>query len=245
MPDHRLLERDRQWQRKPALRTVYVDLYRRIAAATVAGRVLEVGAGTSGFKEFASGVIASDVLFAPWLDVVAGAEHLPFRDGSFGNIVMFDVLHHLPSPAAFFAEASRLLTPGGRVVMVEPAITPVSWPFYRFFHDEPLHLRADPLVATPIDNARDPFDANQAIPTLLFVRQPERFAARFPALSLVRVEWLSLLAYPLTGGFRSWSLIPARLVEPLLRVETRLLPAVGRLMAFRLLAVVERRMARA
>ena len=128
--------------------------------------------------------------------------------------------------------------------MVEPAITPVSWPFYRFFHDEPLQLRADPLAA-PIDSPRDPFDANQAIPTLLFVRQPQRFAARFPALSLVRVEWLSLLAYPLTGGFRSWSLIPARLVEPLLKLEGRLLPAVGRLMAFRLLAVVERRAARA
>jgi len=108
-----------------------------------------------------------------------------------------------------------------------------------------VQLRADPLAVAPIDSPRDPFDANQAIPTLLFVRQPERFAAHFPALSLVRVEWLSLLAYPLTGGFRPWSLIPAGLVEPLLRLEGRLLPAVGPLMAFRLLAVVERRLARA
>jgi len=35
-----------------------------------------------------------------------------------GALVLFDVLHHLASPATFFEEASRVLAPGGRVVPV-------------------------------------------------------------------------------------------------------------------------------
>ena len=54
------------------------------------------------------------------------------------------------------------------------------------------------------------------------------------------VRWIGLFAYPLSGGFRPWSLIPERLVEPLLDLEHYLLPFLGPLTAFRLLIVVER-----
>jgi len=52
---------------------------------------------------------------------------------------------------------------------------------------------------------------------------------------------LSLFAYPLSGGFRRWSLIPAFLVRPLLLVEDGLLIVLGPVMAFRLLVTLERR----
>ena len=35
-------------------------------------------------------------------------------------------MHHIERPRRFFAEVRRLLGPGGRLVAVEPAITPVS-----------------------------------------------------------------------------------------------------------------------
>ena len=90
-------------------------------------------------------VTATDILTAPWLDLVADAQNLPFADASFANIALFDVLHHIEFPRRFLAEASRVLKPGGRIVMVEPAITPVSWPFYRIMHPEPVDISADPL----------------------------------------------------------------------------------------------------
>ncbi|MEK9833498.1 MAG: hypothetical protein VW453_12995, partial [Rhodospirillaceae bacterium] len=82
--------------------------------------------------------------------------------------------------------------------------------------------------------------ANQAIPTLMLRRQADRFAERFPGLRIRETQLTSLFAYPLTGGFRPWTLIPAALVPPILAIERILLPVVGPLMAFRIFAVIER-----
>jgi hypothetical protein len=56
---------------------------------------------------------------------------------------------------------------------------------------------------------------------------------------VVHQERVSLLAYPLSGGFRSWNLVPAAAVAPLLRLEERVAPRLGRLAGFRLLLVIE------
>ena len=75
---------------------------------------------------------------------------------------MFDVLHHLERPRLFFQEAERVLGPGGRVVMIEPAITPLSGLFYRNFHPEPVIMSAGPLLDGPLDPMPDAFETNQA-----------------------------------------------------------------------------------
>jgi SAM-dependent methyltransferase len=118
---------------------------------------------------------------APWHDARSSAEALPFDDGSVGALVLFDVLHHLPSPRKFFDEAARVLAPGGRIVMCEPYVSPVSWPVYKFLHEEPLDLGAESAggAGDGRDGARDPFDANQAIPTLMFGRNRAAFERRF------------------------------------------------------------------
>lgn len=237
----RLAEQGRQWQRKPVLRAIYHDLYRRMASLCVPGLTLEVGGGSGGFKSFAPDVISSDIVIEPWLDVVADAQSLPFSDGSFSNIVMFDVLHHIEFPRLFFSEAQRTLRVGGRIVMVEPAITPVSWPFYHFIHEEPVRTTADPLAIGHPDPGRHAFDANQAIPSLIVGRRRKAFNEAFPNLSIVGEEWLSLFAYPLSGGFKAWSLLPARWVTPMIKLENRLAPVLGKLLGFRLLFTVEKR----
>lgn len=228
------------WLQKPTLRAVYADLYRRITARCVTGPLLEVGAGSGNFKDWATGVVATDVVGAPWLDTVADAAALPFAAGSFANVVAFDTLHHIEYPALFLSEAARVLRPAGRLIVVDPAITPLSAAFYRAFHPEPFDMAADPLARGTPQARRDPLDANQALATLLFRRHRAALARELPDLRLVETRLLSLFAYPLSGGFRRWSLLPASWVSAVLRGEDALLPAVGPLMAFRLLAVLER-----
>jgi SAM-dependent methyltransferase len=227
------------WTRKPALRAVYLDLYRRIAERCVPGPLVEIGAGPGLLKDTLPNSISIDVQPFPWIDVVADAHTLPLRDASIGTVIMFDVLHHLARPLLFFQEAQRALRVGGRVIIVEPAITPVSRLMYSLFHHEPVRMSADPFGSEPLSSS-DPDDSNQAIATLMFGRQHTRFARLFPHLQLAERRFLSFLAYPLTGGFQPWSLLPARLAGPLLRAEAALPAAVGRFAAFRLFIVLEK-----
>ena len=227
------------WSGKPVLRAIYHDLYRRLRGACHSGRTLEIGGGSGNLKESLGEVISTDIQAAPWLDVVADAERLPFADASFDNIVMVDVLHHLPRLHSFLTEAARVLRPGGRIVMIEPAITPVSRLVYGLFHHEPVIMGVDPLADQPL-SSDDPWAANQAIPTLL-LRDAVRLEGAVPALRLARSERLSLFTYPLSGGFKRWSLIRAAWVPALLAIEDALMGVLGPLMAFRLLAVIERR----
>lgn len=227
------------WSEKPVLRAIYSDYYRRIRAACADGPTLEVGGGSGNMKDFANDVVTTDIVIAPWLDAVCDAQALPFADASFANIVMVDVLHHIARPARFLAEAERVLVPGGRVILVEPGITPLSGLFYRLFHDEPVDMSQDPLDPSP-PPAKDPFEGNQGLPTRLFGRDRQRLTAAIPHLHLRRRSWLSLFAYPLSGGFRRWRLVPARLTPALLALEKIVLPVLGPLMAFRLFAVIEK-----
>ena len=87
---------------------------------------------------------------------------------------------------------------------------------------------------------RDPYASNQAIPTVLATRERERFHQLFPELRLTGVEWFSLAAYPLSGGFKPWSLIDAALARLLLRIERAIEPVLGRLLGFRMMITVER-----
>jgi SAM-dependent methyltransferase len=229
------------WQRKPVLRAIYDDFYDRIVAAAAPGLTIEIGAGVGALKERDPCIVAVDIQAAPWLDCVADAQRLPFADGSAANIVMIDVLHHVEFPALFFREAARVLAPGGRLVMLEPAITWGSTLFYRLLHHEPVRMGADPLNEGTPNPQRAPYDANQAIPTLLATRDRKRFEQKFPDLRISRIDWFSFAAYPLSGGFKRWSLLPEGMARRTLAVECAVERLLGRWAAFRMMLVVEKR----
>jgi SAM-dependent methyltransferase len=167
-PDPRQLERDRIWNEKRTLRVLYTDYHIRLIAACPDGPLLDIGGGTAHVKRVRSDVCSIDILPFPGIDVVCDAHSLAFPDGRFAGIIMIDVLHHLERPIAFLNEASRVLRPGGVLAMIEPGMSPIAYPFYRYLHQEPADMRVDPLLLGPTKLSRDPYDANQAIPTLLF-----------------------------------------------------------------------------
>jgi SAM-dependent methyltransferase len=229
------------WDQKPVLRMVYGDFFDRIAKHCKPGRTLEIGGGIGNLKELLPDVVSSDIQLSQELDVVADAQSLPVKDKGLANIVMLDVLHHLEFPVRFLREAVRTLEPGGRIVMVEPAITWGSTLFYRFIHHEPVDMSADPLIDGDPDPDRDPYESNQAIPTLMVTRDRNRLAELVPGLQIRHVDWFAFFAYPLSGGFRPWSLVPQRTADRLVRLESHLEKPLGRRLGFRILIVLEKR----
>jgi SAM-dependent methyltransferase len=229
------------WRSNEPLRVLYGRWYARIAEALPErGPWIEIGSGPGFAREFIPDLVLSDIVKAPWHDRCVSAEELPFADGSLGALVLLDVLHHLSAPAKFFQESVRVLRPGGRIVLCEPYISPVSSVVYRLFHPEPVDMRVQPLAEHGARD-KDPFASNQAISTLLCRKEGRRDLERlFPQLKMARFERMAGLSYPATGGFSRPPLLSVSLWRGLLALEDRLPAVAYRLIGFRLLAVIER-----
>lgn len=52
--------------------------------------------------------------------VCASAYELPFEDASFDHVIVRDVIHHMDQPERAVSEMHRVLSPGGRVDILEP-----------------------------------------------------------------------------------------------------------------------------
>jgi SAM-dependent methyltransferase len=220
----RLLEHRRLWGEKPVLRRVYEPWFRALLEAAPPGaRVLEVGAGPGLLAEAARRLrpdlrwVASDLHPAPWNVLAADAGRLPLAGECVDAVVGLDVLHHLAAPATFFGEAARVLRPGGAVALVEPWITPLSWPVYRFLHQEDCRLGVDPWDPFP-GTSKDSFDGDAAVPWKMARTTP---ASRWAELGFrpPRAVPLNAFAYLLSLGFRPASLLPAPLAGPLLALD--------------------------
>jgi len=202
--------------KKPFLRRLYADFYRRLERAVepTADRVLvELGSGGGFIKKIIPDVITSDLLDLPNVDKVFSAEDMPFEAESVDAFFMLNVLHHIASPAAFFTEAVRCLKKQGKIVMIEPANTPWSRFVYGNFHHEAFDSRAD----WKLNDARPLSCANSAIAWIIFSRDRILFERRFPRLRIVRFRSHTPLRYLLSGGFTLRQLAPV-FVYPFVKV---------------------------
>ncbi|HUI41049.1 MAG TPA: class I SAM-dependent methyltransferase [Terriglobia bacterium] len=223
------------WAARPELRAVYAEFFAALLRV-VQGRtpIVELGAGPGFFKEYYPGLISTDVIATHWVDVVCDACALPFPSQSVGAMVMLDVLHHLPYPLDFMAEASRVLVPGGLIAMTEPWITPFSYLLYRYFHHEDCTLRID--LRRPFEaRHKQAFDGNATIP----YKVVQHYRREPGTLRLAREEPFLGLPYLATFGFKCTRPLPARLIRAA-RFCERMLGPLGRWNATRALLVWEK-----
>lgn len=221
----RLREHRRLWRQKPVLARVYGAWFDAILSELPQGaRVLEVGAGPGFFAEHSRRSrpdlrwIASDLVGTPWNDVAADALKLPLRSESIDAVVGLDFLHHLAHPADFFREARRVLAPSGRLVAIEPWLTPFSYPVYRFLHHERCRLRLDPWDPFSDTAAKDAFDGDSGLVRAL-VRRTSAEQWRQLGLLAPRVHPLNAFAYLLSLGFKPSCLLPYGAARALIRLD--------------------------
>lgn len=226
MSRERLEEHRRLWEGKPVLARVYEPWFDALLAQATTGQsVLEIGAGPGFLGAHARRRrpdlrwVATDVLPAPWNDVAADGGRMPFRDATFDAVVCLDLVHHLARPRDFFAEAARVLRPGGRIAAVEPWVSPLSYPIYRWLHEEGCDLGIDPWDPFPASaGAKKAFEGNGAL-TWRVVRSGDEGAWRGMGLRPPRVRRINAFGYLLSLGFRPGSLLPVGLVPLARRID--------------------------
>ncbi len=232
----------RAWAEKPLLRECYHEFYRQIArrlGSTQSGPVVEIGSGTARIKEVIPGCVTTDALPHPWLDRRENAFSLSFRSDSVSHLILFDVWHHLRYPGTALAEFHRVLVPGGRVIMVEPAISWIGRITYGLLHYEPVALR-DPIAwAAPegFDPATSGYYAAQGNATRQFW-----WGESPPPLQgwkVREVTPLVSLTYFATGGFSRPQIGGAGLYR-MLRWFDRAVARWTRIFATRLIIVLEK-----
>ena len=204
--------------------------------------ILEIGSGAGFFKEHLPHLITSDIQHLPWVDAVLDATALPFADGSLGALVMINTFHHFSRPGVFLKEAARCVEPGGRVVMIEPWVTPWSRFMYRNFHHEPFEPDSE---AWDLPRRGPLSTANGALPWILFARDHERFAAEHPAWEVGEVRLLNPLTYLLSGGVSLRPLAPTWSYTFWSRIENWLGPLYGVCALFARITLIRRHHAHA
>jgi SAM-dependent methyltransferase len=211
------------WSARPSLRAIYAEWFDVLLGRLPSGAsVLELGAGPGFLAEYARARrpdlrwLSSDLLPAPWNDLVADALKLPVENARLDAVVGVDFVHHLARPGDFFTEAARVLKPTGQVVTIEPWITPFSFPIYRLFHQEQCRLGGDPFRPWAEGAAKEAFDGDAALSWALVRSGADwgRFGLRPP-----EVETINTFAYLLSLGFRRGSLFPDRLLRRLLTLD--------------------------
>ena len=215
---------------KPFLRRLYLRYYddyeATVARAAPGGVVLEVGAGAGFYQQVRPSVISIDLRPGAEVDVVGSALALPLRNESASAILLLNVLHHLADPVLFFRECERVLKQGGRVCLIEPYAGPLSRRLIRPLHHEPW----DEAGEWTLPPSGPLTGANMALPSIIFLRDRERYRAEFPHLPIDRLRLHTIVMYLLSGGVSMRSFAPGALFTPVLALEGLMAPA-GSLLA--------------
>lgn len=216
---HRRLIRE-----KPFLRLLYERYYSEFLhahAASPAGTRLEIGSGGGFLMDLLPGLITVDLRPGTHVSITASALELPFGDNKVGAVFMLNTLHHLPDPYRFFNETRRILKPGGRCVMIEPFVSPVSKSILTHLHHEPFN----PESVSWTSRVKGPqAGANMALPWIIFIRDRKRFERLYPELKIIRTDPHTILLYVVSGGVSMKALLPQCCFKPLAWVEKRLGP---------------------
>lgn len=119
-------------------------VYAQAASVPAGSRVLDVGAGSAPYRKFFSHCryFAQDfaqldpaqLLHGAYtqVDHVSDAASIPVENGSFDVVICTEVLEHVPEPIKVIQEISRILRPGGRLILTAPLGSGI--------HQEPFHF---------------------------------------------------------------------------------------------------------
>jgi SAM-dependent methyltransferase len=230
-PSCRIAVHRKLLQSKRLLREGYLHWYRELLPAHretehLGGDIVEVGCGPGFLEEFIPGLIKTDSVPNPFAHKIVDAMQMEYPDASLRAIVAIGVVHHLPHPDRFFAEAQRCLQTTGRLALVEPSnhYPILGFPKRLFAILEHYEYFDDEVPDWNNDGAGNMRGANIALPWVIFERDRREFERRFPSLRIKHMRYHSLFHHFLAGGFSLRSMVPAAAVGSVFALEHAVTP---------------------
>ena len=231
------------WEKNPILREIYREFHQLLAreTANIPGlKTVEIGSGIGNIKDTIQNCLRTDLFPNPWIDQIENAYDLSFSDGSVSDLILFDVFHHLRFPGTALREFWRVLSPGGRVIIFDPALSLLGLLVFGCFHPEDLGIYRPIVWYAPDDNA--PYDidyyAAQGNATRIFLSQ--KFRKQLSGWNIVKTRKLTAIAYVFSGGYSKSQLYPDWLY-PFMKLIDRFGSLFPFLFATRLLVVLEKK----
>lgn len=164
--------------------------------------VIELGAGSGLSKEFINNpnYMLTDYQKKPWIDRKIDALSPQFEDESVDAVVCSHMIHHLARPAVFFNQMSRILKPGGYLLIQDVHNSLLLRLLLRILHHEGWSYEIDVFDDEDVvNNPSDPWSGNNAVPDLFFLNS-QKFADEFTNLKILNIEMCECFIIPIAGG---------------------------------------------
>ena len=164
---------------------------------------IEVGCGTGISKEFIynENFKISDYSNYDYLDYkMIDALNTNFDEESLDFVISSNMIHHVPYPIKFFEEMSRILKPGGKLIIQEINCGFIMKLLLRIMRHEgfdfTINVFNSNLICTDPD---DLWSANCAIPNLLFDNQ-KIFHENLPYFKIIKSSHSEFFNFINSGG---------------------------------------------
>lgn len=198
---------------------LYADVARELEDYN---EILEVGAGAGVSGIFLSNkVLRTDLV--PFEEFgVAGnykMEALAFDDESFDAVFAFDSIHHSATPSRALKELLRVTRAGGKVILIEPFVSPLSYLPYKIFHHEETSWKFKEVAPNKNSiGSKNPASGDQGVSRFLIKEFLVDRHELFPQICFT-TKYLSPISFFATGGVSNPFQSSVRMIETLFMLE--------------------------